>query len=566
MARYSYALVLLVSSTALAHVFPRQAISINVTTIVVPTQTITRQPGSIPISGTPVTSPGTLPVTATAHTERPVTSLDFPTAISDTTTLTSPYPPKTVHGEKTETSLDRPPVLTGGTFTTEFTAHTEITQTSIDHPGTPGISWITWDSSIHITLPFPHTENSQATLDVPRPTKPKAVTQVTASSLDVPAGPPTTVNQPGTAVPIEKPDQSDDVPRPGGISEKPDDKDGQSSLGGSEGQPENGGPGGNQGAPATQDTARPTASGVGGLISAIQSVATKQAGVPQDYQNDNANRPVAVITAAPGSKPSVTGFVIGTQTASPGGEALTQGGSTFSALPSGAGLQVIANGQTVTAPGASPASSPVVHAGENNGEYVLESNTLAVGGQALTSGGATFTALPDGGGVLVSSNGHTSGIPLGEAVDLNTSGSRFSLPTPVILPVNPAQLVTIGDKTYTAHITDGSLLVLGSQTIRPDFTTVINGETLLLTGSNLVLATGTSTSTRGLGEPIMSGPGGESESGGKKTGSTTSQSSDSSTAAAATATPSSGAEQRSLSDMRVLLGGLVSLIFALGLI
>jgi hypothetical protein len=297
------------------------------------------------------------------------------------------------------------------------------------------------------------------------------------------------------------------------------------------------------------------------LISAIQSVATKQAEVAQNNQNDNPNRPVAVVTAAPGSKPSVTGFAIGTQTASPGGEALTQGGSTFSALPSGAGLQVIANGQTVTVPGASPASSPVVHAGGNNGEYVLEGNTLAVGGQALTSGGATFSALPDGGGVLVVSNGHTSRTPLGEAADANTFGSDFSLPTPVILPANAEQLLTIGDKTYTAHITDGSLLVLGSQTIRPGFTTVVNGETLLLTGSNLLLATGTSTSTRGLGKPIMSGIGGESESG--ETSSTASQSSDSSAAAAATASPSSGAEQRSLTNMRVLLGGLLSFVFAL---
>jgi hypothetical protein len=226
-------------------------------------------------------------------------------------------------------------------------------------------------------------------------------------------------------------------------------------------------------------------------------------------------------------------------------------------------LQVVANGQTVTVLGASPASSPVVHAGENNGEYVLEGNTLAVGGQALTSGGATFSALPDGGGVLVVSNGHTSRIPLGEAADVNTSGSDSSLPTPVILPASPEQLLTIGDKTYTAHITDGSLLVLGSQTIRPGFTTVINGETILLTGSNLLLATGTSTSTRSLGESVMSGLGGASESGGKKTSSTASQSSDSSTTTAATAEPSSGAGQRSLSNMRVLLGGLVSFMFAL---
>jgi len=549
MARSSYALVLLASSTALAHVFPRQAITSNLTTVVVPTQTSTSIPGPIIFTETPVTSGGSQ--TYSAHTERTVTSIDSPAGVSDTTT-TSLYPPKTVHGEKTETSLDHPPASTGVTFTIPVTARTQITQTSLEHPGTPGISWITWDTSIHITLPFPHTENSQATLDVPRSTKataPKAVTQVPEATLDVPAGPPTTVNQPGTAIPIENPGQIDDVPRPGGASGKPDDDDGQSSPGGSGGQPVNGRPGGNQAAqdPQAHNNAGPTAGGVGGLISAVQSVATKQAG------------------AAPGNKPSVTGYVVGTQTASPGGAAFTQGGSTFSALPSGAGLQIIANGKTETVPGVSTATSPVVQAGGNNAEYIFEGHTLTVDGQALTSGGATFSVLPGARGVLVVSNGHTSTLPLGEAGDVNTSGSDFNLPTPVLLPGNPEQLITIGDKTYTAHITTGSLLVLGSQTIRPGFTTVINGKTLLLTGSNLVLATDTSTSTRGLGESIMSGISEESKSGGKQASSTASEGSESSATAAtaATAEPASGAGQRSLSDMRVFLGGLVSFVFAL---
>jgi hypothetical protein len=200
-----------------------------------------------------------------------------------------------------------------------------------------------------------------------------------------------------------------------------------------------------------------------------------------------------------------------------------------------------------------------VQAGGNSGEYVFEGHTLTVDGQALMSGGATFSALPDARGVLVVSNGHTSTIPLGKAGDVNADSS---LPISVLLSANPEQLITIGDKTYTAHITTNSLLVLGSQTIRPGFTTVINGETLLLTGSNLVLATGTSTSTRGLGESIMSGISDGSDSDGKETSSTASESSEASAAAAATER-ASDAGQRSLSDMRVLLGGLISFVFAL---
>jgi hypothetical protein len=590
-------------------------------------------------------------------------------------------PPKTAHVEETQTSLERPPVPTDPDVSTYWSAHTGESQTTIERPGT--ISWITWDTSIQITLSMPQTEIKQTTLDGPKTTQrtaSKVVTQEPGPTLDVPEGSPATANQPGTAVPIEKPGQKTDSPSPGGVVGKPDDESGQSSPGGNGGQPENGKPESNQGPQGTQvqNTVRPTAGGVEGLISAIQSVATKQAGAVQTSQNGQKDNTNVVTTAAPDSKPSVTGFVIGSQTASPGGPAFTRAGSTFSALPSGLGLQVVANGQTRVISNAAPLEvtltrgsgpdsyvvgdntltaggtaltkdgsvysalpngsgvqviangntvsllgtslehSASVQSGEVDGEYILEGQTLAVSGQSMTSGGATFSALPSGGGLLVISNGHTNTIPvsgsatptsiqagktdneyvmsgktltasgdaltsagttysalpsgsgvviavggttstasIGEAVNANTAGSNSGLSTPVLLPADPEQLVTVGDHTYTVHITDGSLLVLGSQTIRPGITTVVNGETLLLNGTNLVLATGTSTSSRGLGNPIMSGIGGGSEN---EKGSTATESSESS---AAPAEPTSGAEQRSSSVVHVLLGCLASAMFAL---
>lgn len=657
--------------------------------------------------------------TRSAHTEQTQTSLDLPTSVPTGKTVTLKDPPKTAHVEKTETSLarppvptddkistivvvpsphsektqttlDRPPVPTGNdtpdstahvekTETFPATAHVQKTETSLGRPGT-----ITWDTSIHITLSMPRTEEKQTSLIVPGTTEthaPKAVTQQTVSSLDIPGGSPATVSRHGTAVQVERPGQNSGSPRPG-------DGDEQSSPDENTGQPGNGKPEGNQGQQGSQaqNTARPTAGGVGGLISAIQSVATHQGGAsrnPQSGQKDNSDNPAGgAITAAPGNKPSVTGFVIGTQTASPGGAPVTQGGSTFSALPSGSGLQVVANGQTktianVAAPGVTaaqvkdseigyivgqntltaggaavthddstfsalpsgggivvvsggqtitvPATLPAdavgaasVQTGGSDGEYVFAGVTLTAGAQAMTSAGATFSALPSGGGVLVVSNGHTSTIPVsgsadsisiqsgtsgneyvlggktltaggsalisagttysalpsgsglaiivggttstasvGETIATNTAESDSSLPTPVLLPPRPEQLVTVGGSTYTAHITDGSLLVLGSQTLTPGVTTVINGETLLLTGSDLVLATGTSTSTRGLGDAIMSGVGG---------GSTREDSTPSQTADSSSAEPTSGAGQNSMSNMRVLVGGAVSLMFALVLV
>jgi len=687
MTRSSFALVLLASSTVSAHVYPRQIVYSNTTTVDVQTEQPVRPPGSKPLPEKSATSLDAL--TWSSYSEETTISLEFSTVTYGRDTATVAGTQGTTPVETTQTSFDRPTVPTAGNFTTQLTAHTEKSQTTLERPGT--ISWVTWDTSTQITLPVPHTESRGTTLNVPKSTQStasKVVTLQPGSTLDVPGGPPATANQPGTAVGVEKPGQNTGSPRPDENDGKPDNGNEQSSPGGNQGQLGSGRPEGDQGPAATQiqNTARATASGLGGLISVIQAVATKQAGEGQYAQNgqkDKSNSPAGVIsTAAPGSKSLVTGFAIGSQTASPGGAAFTRGGSTFSALPSGSGLQVVADGQTrtiantvspevtgahgsdsddsyvvgddtltaggaaitnggsvysalpnglgvqvfangntVTVPSVPSTSSSGVQAGEIDGEYVFEGHTLTVGGQTLTSGGATFSALPSGGGILIVSKGHIntlivsgstsptsvqagnsdeeyvldgktltaggdalitagttysalpsgSGIAIaadgtsstasvGDTVDTVTAGSDLGIPTPVLLPAGPEQVITIGDKTYKAHITDGSLLVLGSQTIRPDVTTVINGETLILNGTDLVLATGMSTSTRGLGESIMSGIDGES---GSEKGSDATETSES---PASTAEPASGARQRSLSDMRVLLGCLMSLMFALVLL
>jgi hypothetical protein len=245
-------------------------------------------------------------------------------------------------------------------------------------------------------------------------------------------------------------------------------------------------------------------------------------------------------------------YVAAGTTLTAGGQAITSNGATYSALPSNGGVQVISNGQTSTIPVSSPSVTGSVEPGRSANEYVFAGTTLTAGGAAFTSAGTTFSALPSGSGLAIIADGATSTASLGETIGTNDS----SLPTPVLLPADSAQLVIVGDKTYTARITDGSLLVLGTQTVKPGQTTVINGETLLLTGSNLILATGTSTSTRGLGDAIISGIGGgssESESGGGGSESTDS---------ASTAEPTSGAGGRALFDGHGLVYGLGLVLFA----
>jgi hypothetical protein len=652
------------------------------------TETSLTPPTTVPTITGPQSSP------ATAKTD---ISLDVPTIV--------PTDPKTAQTQKPETSLNVPTILPTDTevHSSPVTQKTEISLI---------IPTIVPADTKETTLGIPRTENPETTLDAPRTgvtSAPKAVTAQPETTLVVPEGPPVSR---GSAVVVQTTKADNDNDQPG-----------------------SGQTGGNDDTPGTQ--AQNTAGGVGGLISAIQSVATQQAGAsqnPQNNQNDTPNRPVAVITT---NKPSasVTGFVVGSQTASPGGEAVTRGGSIFSALPSGSGLEVVANGetstiadaappkitvaqgsgsnggyvigdntltasgaaitnggsifsalpsgsgvqviangktevvpgsspsgfqvaevadseigyvvgdktltaggavatsggatfsalpsgggvlvisdgQTSTVPATLPAGSSNVQPGNSEGEYVFAGNSLTAGGQAVTRDGATYSALPSNGGVQVISNGQTSTIPVSSpsvtgsvepgrsaneyvfaGTTLTAGGAAFtsagttfsalpsgsglaiiadgatstaslgetigtndsSLPTPVLLPADSAQLVTVGDKTYTARITDGSLLVLGTQTVKPGQTTVINGETLLLTGSNLILATGTSTSTRGLGDAIISGIGGgssESESGGGGSESTDS---------ASTAEPTSGAGGRALFDGHGLVYGLGLVLFA----
>lgn len=276
----------------------------------------------------------------------------------------------------------------------------------------------------------------------------------------------------------------------------------------------------------------------------------------------NGNTQIVPITSPSGFQvaqleDSEIGYIVGENTLTAGGPGTTYDGATFSALPSGGGILVISAGQTNTVPASEVTSPASVQTGSSEGEYIFAGQTLTAGGEALTSTGTTYSALPSGSGIAIIAGGTTSTASVGGTIG---AASDTDLPTAVLLPANPSQLVTIGDNTYTARITDGSLLVLGTQTVRPGVTTVINGETLLLTGSNLVQATGTSTSTRGLGDAIMSGIGGSSSSDSDASSETGSESAD-----ASAAEPTSNAGQRLMvPDMRVLtIGGVVSLVFAL---
>ncbi|KAK3624583.1 hypothetical protein LTR56_020930 [Elasticomyces elasticus] len=331
---------------------------------------------------------------------------------------------------------------------------------------------------------------------------------------------------------------------------------------------------------------------LGGLFSAISSVGQQQqqqpasSAVVEGSGNEGesptqgartsdgmpAASTLALTTSSGYSSPPA--YVVGSMTASPGGPAISSGGTLYSALPSGSGLQVVHNDETSTvlAP-SSDTPSPYVANGQTISSSIatISGTTYSVlpsgSGVQIVAAGTTstiqpsyaspslVTTLPNGqvvssiglgsstqpasitigsqalhyssiapGEVVIGSKTLTAGgsavVEHGETLSLTTqSGSAAliingasTMKLPANVPAPATQLVTIGDQTYTAYATASSALVINGVTVNPGSATLINGETVRLSGTNLLVASDTATSTEGLGAAIISGLGGSSSS------------------------------------------------------
>ncbi|KAK4949389.1 hypothetical protein LTR10_012007 [Elasticomyces elasticus] len=202
----------------------------------------------------------------------------------------------------------------------------------------------------------------------------------------------------------------------------------------------------------------------------------------------------------------------------------TISGTTYSVLPSGSGVRVVAadttatiqpsyptipavttlpNGQIVSGIGISYVPTPASITIDSQvlryssiapGQYAIGSETLTAGGSAIFEHGQTLSLTTQSGSAALIING----------------ASTMTLPGNV--PASATQLVTIGDHTYTAYATASSALVIDGVTVHPGNATLINGETVILSGTNLLVDSGTATSTEGLGAAIISGLGGSQSS------------------------------------------------------
>lgn len=153
-------------------------------------------------------------------------------------------------------------------------------------------------------------------------------------------------------------------------------------------------------------------------------------------------------------------------------------------------------------------STPAKAHVENEGSIlqVPGSPTASPGGPFLTRDGSTFPTLPSGSGILIIAEGTTSTASVGQQIDTNGPPTGDISPwTPALLTNAPQQTITIGGSAYTAHAVESSMVIIDGHTVRPDATTVIDGESVFLSGTSLVVATGTSTSTPGPGDESGSG-------------------------------------------------------------
>ncbi|KAM0721927.1 hypothetical protein Q7P37_002852 [Cladosporium fusiforme] len=143
-------------------------------------------------------------------------------------------------------------------------------------------------------------------------------------------------------------------------------------------------------------------------------------------------------------------YVIGDNgaTIAAGQEAAAISGTTFSALPSSAGIAIIANGQTTTLDREGLAESQPTPTSD---AYILNggSETISLGGSAAVISGTTYTALPSNAGIAIIANDQT--------ITLDREALSESQPA----PTSDAYILNGGSATISAG---GSAAVISGTT------------------------------------------------------------------------------------------------------
>ena len=170
---------------------------------------------------------------------------------------------------------------------------------------------------------------------------------------------------------------------------------------------------------------------------------------------------------------SASAYVFGTQTISPGGQPIVVSGTTYSLVPSGTAFVV--NGRTTpigeaTANGITGGPEPtgvVTINGQAFSYTEVGQNKLVIGSQTIDVGGPPVIAA----GEIVS-------LAFSDMIEINGSPVT-TLPRPGVTATPSTEILTIGSQTVPYEFSRSNILV-GSQTLAPGSTLVVDGETLTL--------------------------------------------------------------------------------------
>jgi hypothetical protein len=196
---------------------------------------------------------------------------------------------------------------------------------------------------------------------------------------------------------------------------------------------------------------------VNGVTSAVANPPSSLVQAPITVGNN-------VFTPVPGSRDT---FVIGDQTLSPGGLAITVSNTVLSLAPSAS--FVVVNGVISTLPNAAvarPTAAPTLTVGNTvfrplpgTGTTYQVGSTILTPGGVITIGGSTISLAAGATAIIV--NGQTT---------LLAPGNR-----PM---VTNAPLLTLGSNTFTA--VSGTTYIIGGQTLTPGGTITVDGTTISL--------------------------------------------------------------------------------------
>lgn len=198
--------------------------------------------------------------------------------------------------------------------------------------------------------------------------------------------------------------------------------------------------------------------------------------------------PTIVVGGSTFTQNSGSSFVIGSQTLGVGG-AITVDSSVISLGPS----FVVVNQATSTFPAALPAGGPPqITVGSSTitadpqGNFVVDGQTLAPGGLAITVDGSTTLSLADN-NVLVS----------------NGVSSTIANPAAQITPPP----LTVGDAVFTALPGSGSTYLIDGQRLTPGGVITVDGTTVSLApGATALVVNGVTTSLNPSSSPITNAP------------------------------------------------------------